>query len=58
LKVDAQRIYKQLMHEWLEYMKYLKANYPYLFHLAMRTNPFDKAASTVIKDQPDEIAEV
>ncbi len=48
LKIDAERIYKQLIHEWLGYMRYLKSNYPYLFHLAMRTNPFDKAASAVI----------
>lgn len=54
LKVDAERIYKQLVNEWLEYMRYLKVNYPYLFHLAMRTNPFDKAASTVIRDKPNE----
>jgi hypothetical protein len=54
LKVDTERIYKLLVHEWLEYMRYLKVNYPYLFHLAMRTNPFDKAASTVIQDKPNE----
>jgi hypothetical protein len=50
LKVDTERIYKLLVHEWLGYMRYLKVNYPYLFHLAMRTNPFDKAASAVIRD--------
>jgi hypothetical protein len=57
LKIDAQRVYKQLVHEWLEYMRYLKANYPYLFHLAMRTNPFDRAASAVIQDEPAEITD-
>jgi hypothetical protein len=30
-------------------MEHLKINYPYLFSLAMRTNPFDRQASPVIK---------
>ena len=29
-------------------MKHLKSNYPYLFSLAMRTNPFDSKACVVI----------
>jgi hypothetical protein len=39
--VDIKRAYTLLIHEWLEYMKHLKDNYPYLFSLAMRTNPFN-----------------
>jgi len=46
---DIKRAYILLVHEWLDYMKYLKDNYPYLFSLAMRTNPFDKNASPVVK---------
>jgi hypothetical protein len=34
---------------WLFYMRHLKDNYPYLFSLAMRVNPFDKNASPIIK---------
>jgi hypothetical protein len=30
-------------------MKHLKANYPYLFSLAVRTNPFDTNASVEVK---------
>jgi len=30
-------------------MKHLKANYPYLFSLAARTNPFDANASIEVK---------
>jgi hypothetical protein len=30
-------------------MKHLKENYPYLFSLAMRTNPFDADASVIVK---------
>jgi len=45
---DMQRVYARLVHEWLRYMEYLRDNYPYLFSLAMRKNPFDPAASVVI----------
>jgi len=38
-----------LVQEWLDYMEYLKVNYPYLFSLAMRTNPFDRKASPVVE---------
>jgi hypothetical protein len=38
-----------LVQQWLEYVKYLKDNYPYLFSLAMRTNPFDQTASPFVK---------
>jgi len=46
---DIKRVYQLLIIEWLSYMKHLKNNYPYLFSLAMRTNPFDKKASVVLK---------
>jgi hypothetical protein len=35
------------MLEWLAYMKHLKHAYPYLFSLAMRTNPFEAEASPI-----------
>jgi hypothetical protein len=46
---DTKRAYGLLVYEWLDYMKYLKYNYPYLFSLAIRTNPFDKAASPIVR---------
>jgi hypothetical protein len=46
---DIKRAYVLLVHQWLDYMKYLKNNYPYLFSLAMRTNPFDQEISPVVK---------
>jgi hypothetical protein len=46
---DITRSYVLLVHEWLDYMKHLKDNYPYLFSLAMRTNPFDQNASVIVK---------
>ncbi|MCK9297395.1 MAG: hypothetical protein M0P21_00355 [Methanoculleus sp.] len=45
---DLERIYGLLIREWLDYMRYLQKNYPYLFSLAMRTNPFDETASTIV----------
>jgi hypothetical protein len=38
---DVKRAYGHLLSEWLSYMKHLRVHYPYLFSLAMRTNPFD-----------------
>jgi hypothetical protein len=38
-----------LVLEWVSYMRYLKEHYPYLFSLAMRTNPFDAEASPVVR---------
>lgn len=46
---DIKRVYVLLVSEWLDYMQYLKGNYPYLFSLAMRTNPFDQEASPVVR---------
>jgi len=46
---DMKRAYTLLIYEWLEYMRHLKNNYPYLFSLSMRMNPFDSNASPEIK---------
>ncbi|HTR45543.1 MAG TPA: hypothetical protein VMH06_07520 [Thermodesulfovibrionales bacterium] len=46
---DMVRVYTLLVGEWLAYMKHLKDNYPYLFSLAMRTNPFDQTASPLVR---------
>ncbi|QTA90118.1 potassium channel family protein [Desulfonema magnum] len=37
---DIQRAYSLLVIEWLDYMRYLKNNYPYLFVFAIRLSPF------------------
>jgi len=47
---DAERAYGQLVYEWLQYMEHLMNNYPYLFSLAIRTNPFDPDAKVEIQD--------
>lgn len=45
---DVKRIYGLLVHQWLDYLNHLKRNYPYLFSLAIRTNPFDEKASPIV----------
>ena len=45
---DVQRGYVLLIKEWLAYMAHLKTRYPYLFSLALRTNPFDPFATPEI----------
>jgi hypothetical protein len=45
---DIKRAYGYLVTEWLEYMRHLKSDYPYLFSLALRTNPFDPEASPLV----------
>jgi hypothetical protein len=49
LSGDIKRAYVLLISEWLAYMKHLKDTYPYLFSLAVRTNPFDPNASVEVK---------
>ena len=48
LNKDIERVYSLLVYQWLDYMQYLKKEYPYLFSLAIRMNPFDPDASPVI----------
>ena len=48
LSEDIRRVYSQLILEWLDYMRHLKSEYPYLFSLALRINPFDENASVEI----------
>ena len=48
LKGDVERVYNQLVSQWVDYMEHLKDYYPYLFSLAMRTNPFDETATPIV----------
>lgn len=49
LASDTERAYVLMVGEWLDYMKYLKGSYPYLFSLAIRLNPFDQNASPIVR---------
>jgi voltage-gated potassium channel len=46
---DIERMQNLLIDQWLDYIKHLRDDYPYLFSLAIRTNPFNEEASPIIK---------
>jgi len=48
LENDIRRAYDWLVREWLRHMQHLRATYPYLFSLAVRTNPFDPEAKVEV----------
>ena len=48
LKVDMMRAYTFIVSEWASYMKHLKNDYPYLFSIAVRTNPFNPDAEITV----------
>ncbi|MBI5656126.1 MAG: hypothetical protein HZC44_04605, partial [Geobacter sp.] len=48
LSGDIRRAYVNLLRQWLVYMQHLKNDYPYLFSLAVRTNPLNPEARVVI----------
>jgi hypothetical protein len=50
LAVDVKRVYRLIVPEWLDYMRYLAATYPYLLSLAIRTNPFAERSSVVVEE--------
>jgi hypothetical protein len=45
---DVKRVYMLLVTEWLEYLRHLQLQYPYLFSLAVRTNPLDPHANAEV----------
>lgn len=49
LSGDIKRAHSLLVREWLSHMEHLKNDYPYLFSLAVRMNPFDPNASAEVK---------
>jgi hypothetical protein len=40
LKGDISRAYSEMTFSWIDYMHYLQVEYPYLFSLALRLDPF------------------
>ena len=48
ISADIQRLYSRLVVEWMSYVEYLKASYPFLFSLAARTHPFQERPSAII----------
>lgn len=45
---DVIRAYSLLTRQWISYLEYLKNAYPFLFSLALRTNPFVKSPSAIV----------
>lgn len=50
LSGDITRGYSRMVPTWLSYLKYLKKNYPYLFSLAVRTNPFSEQMDIIVRE--------
>jgi hypothetical protein len=50
LVVDVKRAYRLLGAQWLDYLRHLQVQYPFLFSLAVRTNPLDPRASVTVVD--------
>jgi hypothetical protein len=50
LRSDARRAYNALLAGWLQYVEHLKADYPYLFSLVVRTHPFQESPSPIVTD--------
>lgn len=46
---DINRVYQALTKEWISYMEYLSLHYPYLYSLAVRTNPYDMNANIEVE---------
>jgi hypothetical protein len=45
---DIQRVYGHLAAQWIAYVEHLKANYPFLFSLVLRTHPFQEHPSPIV----------
>lgn len=48
LSGDLQRAYRLLTAEWFGYMAHLRREYPYLYSLALRLDPFDPQAAAEV----------
>jgi hypothetical protein len=46
---DIKRAYSAVLSEWVSYVQHLKDEYPYLFSIVVRTNPFCSEPSAVIE---------
>lgn len=49
LSGDIKRAIMTLLIQWIEYMRHLSSEYPYLYSLEVRKNPFCKNGSVMIK---------
>jgi len=47
---DAVRVYRLLLPQWFDYLEHLQQDYPYLYSLQVRVNPFRVAPSPLVMD--------
>lgn len=50
LVIDIRRAYHGIIREWILYMNHISGEYPFLFSLALRSNPFSDRTSVVIEE--------
>lgn len=51
LRGDIRRAYLALLSEWVSYVRHLKMDYPFIFSLVVRTNPFDPDARVLVVEK-------
>jgi hypothetical protein len=49
LNNDAKRAFKGLLAEWFSHLRHLREEYPYLYSMELRINPFDQKSSVIIR---------
>ncbi|MBN2713189.1 MAG: hypothetical protein JXR97_12280 [Planctomycetes bacterium] len=47
---DMERAFTRLLTQWVTYMQHLKSDYPYLFSLAVRINPFSNKPNAIVQE--------
>jgi len=50
LKGDLIRAYNSVLKEWFSYLNHLRKDYPFLYSIALRTNPLNPEADIVVKN--------
>ncbi len=50
LQDNISRVYRLLIQQWVEQMRFWKKNYPYLFEAELRNSPFSSASAQELSD--------
>jgi len=50
LTVDLKRVFKTLLVQWIYHLLHLKQEYPYLYSLEIRRNPFEEDRSVIVRE--------
>lgn len=51
LTIDIKRVYSSLLFEWLNYLEHISVNYPHLYSLEVRINPFKELSEKLSEEQ-------